>query len=64
MFNMNEEQYRVIRMTLGSAFAFWLASQIADASLFERIWNQFAVLTLGAGALRVWILEGARSKAS
>ena len=51
-------------MTLGFAFAFWLASQIADASLFERIWNQFAVLTLGAGARRVWILEGAKSKAS
>ena len=64
MFNMNEEQCRVIRTTLGSAFAFWLASQIADASLFERIWNQFAVLTLGAGALRVWILEDAKSNAS
>ena len=64
MFNMDEEQFRVIRMTLGSAFAFWLASQIADASFFERIWNQLAVLALGAGALRVWILEGAKSKAS
>jgi hypothetical protein len=64
MFNIDEQQSRVIRMTVGAAFACWLATQIADTSLVERIWNQLAVLTLGAGALRVWVLEGAKAKAS
>ena len=64
MFNIDERQWRVIRVAAGSAFACWLCSQIADSSMFERLWNQAAVLALGAGALRVWILEGAKTKRS
>jgi hypothetical protein len=62
MFNIDESQSRIIRFTVGSAFAFWLFSQIADASFFERLWNQAAILTLGAGAIRVWILESVKPK--
>jgi hypothetical protein len=64
MFNLDASQWRIIRFTVGSACAFWLFSQIADSSLFERLWNQAAVLTLGAGGIRVWMLEGAKPKAS
>jgi len=60
MFNIDESQARILRFTVGSAFAFWLFSQIADSSLFERLWNQAAILTMGAGAVRVWMLEGAK----
>jgi hypothetical protein len=63
MFNINEAQGRIIQSTVGVAFAFWLFSQIADASFFERLWNQAAILTLGVGAMRVWILEGVKAKA-
>ena len=63
MFNIDKTQGRIIQSTVGLAFAFWLFSQIADASFFERLWNQAAILTLGVGAVRVWILEGAKPKA-
>jgi hypothetical protein len=64
MFNIDERQGRIIRSTVGSAFAFWLFSQIADSGLFERLWNQAAILTLGVGAIRVWMLEGAKTQTS
>jgi len=64
MFNLDGSQWRIVRFTAGSAFAFWLFSQIADSSVFERLWHQVAVLTLGAGAIRVWVLEGAKPKGS
>lgn len=64
MFNLDGSQWRMIRYTVGSVFAFWLFSQIADSGLFERLWNQVAVLTLGAGAMRVWMIEGAKQKGS
>ena len=64
MFNIDGTQGAIIRFTVGSAFAFWLFSQIADASFFERLWNQVAILTLGAGAVRVWILESEKPKAN
>jgi hypothetical protein len=60
MFNINENQWRIIQSTVGSAFAFWLFSQIADTSFFERLWNQAAILMLGAGVIRVWMLESAK----
>jgi hypothetical protein len=63
MFNIDESQWRLIRLTAGSAFGFWLFSQIADSRFFERLWNQISILTLGTGAIRVWILEGAKPKA-
>ena len=63
MFNIDEAQGRIIQSTVRFAFAFWLFSQIADASFFERLWNQAAILTLGVGAMRVWILEGVKPKA-
>jgi hypothetical protein len=62
MFNIDESQRRVIRIAAGSAAACWLLAQIADSSLFERIWSQAAILSGGAGAIRVWILEGAKVK--
>jgi hypothetical protein len=60
MFNLDESQWRVIRFTAASAFAFWLFSQIADTSLVERFANQIAIFTIGAGAIRIWMLEGAK----
>jgi hypothetical protein len=57
MFDIDDQQSHVIRRTVGLAFGFWLAGQIADVSLFERLLNQVAILALAAGALRVWILE-------
>lgn len=62
MFNLDERQWKVIRFTVASAFACWLLSQIADSSLFERLWNQVAVIALGAGAVRVWMFEDAKRK--
>lgn len=64
MFNLDGAQRHTIRYTIGSAFAFWLLSQISDASFFERIWSQATILTLGAGAIRVWMLEGAKAAAN
>ena len=64
MFNLDGSQWRIIRFTVGSAFAFWLFNQIADSAVFERLWNQVAVLTLAAGAIRVWMLESAKPKGS
>jgi hypothetical protein len=63
MFNLDGTQWRIIRQTVWSAFAFWLFSQISDASFFERLWSQAATITLGAGAVRVWMLEGAKGDA-
>jgi hypothetical protein len=63
MFNLNAAQARTIRIAGGSAFAFWLFSQIADAHLYERLWWQAAVITVGAAAVGVVVLEGAKSKA-
>jgi hypothetical protein len=60
MFNMDGNQWRVIRFTAASAFGFWLFSQIADSSVVERLSSQVAVLTLGAGAIRIWKLEAAK----
>jgi hypothetical protein len=64
MFNLDESQWGVIRFTAVSAFAFWLFSQIADTGLVERLCNQVAVLTMGAGAIRIWMLEVAKPKRS
>ncbi len=64
MFNLDGTQLRIIRHTVSSAFAFWLFSQISDASFLERIWSQAAIVTLGAGAVRVWMLEGAKADAN
>jgi hypothetical protein len=64
MFNLDESQWRVIRFTAASAFGFWLFSQIADSGFVERLCSQVAVLTLGAGAMHVWILEATKSKSS
>jgi hypothetical protein len=61
MFNLDEQQQTILLRTVASAFALWLASQIADSGLFERIWNQLAILALAGGGLRVWILEGAKA---
>jgi hypothetical protein len=61
MFSLNEQQQRTLRAALLSAFAFWLCNQIADSSLLERFWFQFAVLTFGAGIVRVCTLEAAKA---
>jgi hypothetical protein len=61
MFNLDEQQRTIILRTIASAFACWLASQIADSGLFERIWNQVAILALAGSGLRVWILEGIKA---
>ena len=63
MFNIDGTQGRVIRHAFGTAFAFWLFSQIADASFFERLWHQAAILALGSGGIRVWMLESAKTDA-
>lgn len=62
MFNLDDNQRKVLQMTAVSAGAFWLCNQIADSTLMERVWHQLTVLTLGVGALRVWVLEGAKPK--
>jgi hypothetical protein len=64
MFNLDDDQLRIIRSVVGSALTFWFLSQIADSNAFERFWNQAAILTIGAGAVRVCILEGAKPKGS
>jgi len=64
MFNLDDDQLHIIRSVVGSAFTFWLLSQIADSNSFARFWNQAAILTIGAGAVRVCILEGAKPKGS
>lgn len=61
---MTKERTRLSLLTLGSAFAFWLFGQIADSSVFEQLWNQAAILTLGAGAIRVLIPENTNRKAT
>jgi hypothetical protein len=63
MFNLDERQWRIIRYTAASAFAFWLFSQIADSSFLERLWSQLAILTVAAGAIRVLML-GAKTRSS
>jgi hypothetical protein len=50
-----------MRVGVLSAFAFWLCNQIADSSLLERVWFQLAVLSLGAGIVRVCTLEAAKT---
>jgi len=64
MFNLDESQWNVIRFTITLAVVSWLVSQIADSSFFERFWNQVAVLTLGGGSIRMWMLECAKHKSS
>ena len=64
MFNLDQGQWRVIRSTAASAFGFWLFSQIADSSVVERLSSQLAVLSLGVGAIRIWMLEAAKPKRS
>lgn len=61
---LNDNQWRAIRSALASAFGSWLFSQIADSSIGERMWNQIAILALGAGALRVWLLEAEKPERS
>ena len=64
MFALNEEQRRIVRLTVASAFAFWLCNQIADSTLAERVWHQLSLLTLGFGAVRVCVLEAAKKRGS
>ena len=39
MFNINEDQGRIIRAAIGFAAACWLMGQIADAAIAERLWH-------------------------
>ncbi|MGH9309181.1 MAG: hypothetical protein ACRD1U_07395 [Vicinamibacterales bacterium] len=64
MVNLDESQRQVIRFTLGVAFGTWLCSQIADSSLVGRFWSQLSLLAIGAGALRIWLLEIAKTEHS
>lgn len=60
MFTPDEQQRSILRVTILSAFVFWLCNQIADSTLAERVWHQLAVLTVGAGIVRVCALEAAK----
>jgi hypothetical protein len=62
MFNLNENQRKILLATAVSAGAFWLANQIADSTIMERVWGQLAILTLCLGAMRVWVLEAAKPR--
>jgi hypothetical protein len=64
MFNLDADQWRVIRGSAASAFGFWLFSQIADTPLVERLCSQVAILIAGAGAFRVWMMESVKATKS
>jgi hypothetical protein len=64
MFNLDDNQRTVLRVTAVSAGAFWLCNQIADSTSMERLWHQLTILTLCIGGLRVWVLEVAKPKNS
>ena len=60
MFNLVVSQLRVLGRTAVVAGAFWLFNQIADSSPMARVWHQLSIVALALGALRVWVLEGAK----
>jgi hypothetical protein len=52
MFNLDEHQRRILRVTALSAFGFWLCNQIADSTLAEWLWHQLSIVTLAVGTDR------------
>jgi hypothetical protein len=64
MFNLDADQWRVLRGSAASAFGFWLFSQIADTSLVERLCGQVAILIACGGAFRVWMMESGKATKS
>lgn len=64
MLNPDRAQWKVIWWTLGIVFVFWLIGQGSDSSYTERFWNRLAMFMAVVGALRVWMLEGRKSKQS
>lgn len=63
MFNLDNHQRRVVRITVVSAGALWICNQIVDSTVVERMLHQLTVLTLCVGALRVWVLEAVKRDA-
>lgn len=58
----DDGQWKVIWMTLGATFFFWLLGQASESGNDERFWNGVAGFTLVAGFLRLWMLEGRKPK--